>query len=56
MEITKGSVVTVKKFIDAGAVKTVGMSEMQEFWKSLTEEEKLQYTKEAIELMPELAA
>lgn len=54
MELTKGSVAIVKKFIDAGERK-VGMSEMQEFWKACTEEEKLQFTREAVALMPELA-
>ena len=51
----KGSVAIVKKFIDAGSTKSAGMIEMQEFWKSLTDAEKLQYTVEAISLMPELA-
>lgn len=55
-EVTKGSVVVVKKFIDSESTKRVGMQEMQEFWKTLSESEKLQYTNEAITLMPELAA
>jgi hypothetical protein len=51
----KGSVVIVKKFIDAGATKTVGMGEMTEFWKACSDAEKLQFSNEAVALMPELA-
>ena len=54
MELTKGSVSIVKKFIDAGSTRSAQMTEMQEFWKSCSEAEKLQYTKEALALMPEL--
>jgi len=54
-EITKGSVVIVKKFIEAGSTKSAGMTEMNEFWKSLTDAEKLQFTLEAVSLMPQLA-
>lgn len=55
MEITKGSVAVVKKFIDAGSSRPASMTEMQTFWKGLTDGEKLQYTQEALSLMPELA-
>ena len=55
MNIIKGSVAIVKKFIDAGSSKNAGMTEMQEFWKSCTDTEKLQFTQEAVALMPELA-
>jgi hypothetical protein len=55
MELTKGSVVVVKKFVDAGSTNRVGMAEMSVFWQSLTDNEKFQFTLEAINLMPELA-
>ena len=55
MEITKGSVVIVKKFIEAGSSRGAGMTEMQTFWKECSDEEKLQFTREAVSLMPELA-
>jgi hypothetical protein len=55
MELTKGSVSVVKKFIDSNSTRAAGMTEMQEFWKSCTDEEKLQYTQEALILMPELS-
>ena len=55
MEIVKGSVGIVKKFIDADSTNKAGMTEMQEFWKNCSDEEKLQFTKEAISLIPELA-
>jgi len=55
MEIVKGSVSIVKKFIDANSTNKAGMTEMQEFWKACTEEEKLQFTREAVQIMPELA-
>ncbi len=48
-EHTKGSVVVVKKFIDRGS-KSVGMIEMKEFWNACSEEEKLQFTREAASL------
>lgn len=56
MEITKGSVAIVKKFIDADSTKKATMTEMQEFWKACSDEEKLQFTKEALAIMPELMA
>lgn len=56
MELTKGNVAVVKKFIDAGSSRSAGMSEMQEFWKNCSDGEKLQFTSEAVSLMPELAA
>lgn len=55
MEITKGSVSVVKKFIDSGSTTKAGMAEMQTFWAFCSETEKLQFTKEAISLQPELA-
>ena len=55
MPHTKGSVVVVKKFIDSGNSAKVTMTEMQEFWKSISEEEKLRFTLEAVALQPELA-
>jgi hypothetical protein len=50
----KGSVVIVKKFIDEGSEKKVGMQEMTEFWKSCSEDEKLCFTNEAIAVAPQL--
>jgi len=55
MEIIKGNVSVVKKFIDAGSSRPAGMTEMQTFWKALTDTDKLQFTREALALMPELA-
>lgn len=55
MKITKGSVGIVKKFIDAGSTVKAGMSEMQQFWAACSDSEKLQFTREAVNLMPELA-
>lgn len=54
MDAVKASVAVVKKFIDAGSSKAASMSEMQEFWKSLTDEEKIRFTHEATLLMPNL--
>lgn len=54
MEITKASVAIAKKFLDAGSQRPAAMTEMQEFWKSLSDDEKLQFTREAVTLMPEL--
>ena len=54
MEILKSSII-VKKFLDEGSGKHVGVQEMSTFWKSCSEEEKLRFTQEAVTLMPELA-
>lgn len=51
----KASVVVVKKFLEADGGKSVGMTEMTIFWKSCTDDEKLQFTREAVALHPELA-
>ena len=56
VDINKGSVIVVKKFIESDSSSYVGMTEMQEFWASLQDAQKLQFTKEAVALQPELAS
>ena len=50
----KGNVVVVREFLNEGSSKPVSMSEMAEFWKACSTEEKEQYATEARALTPEV--
>ena len=52
---TEPSVKIVKRYLELNS-KTVPSSEMMEFWKASSPEERLQFTNEAAPLEPSLAA
>lgn len=53
--MTGVSIKLIKAFLDKDSSKPLTTGEMVEFWKACSDAEKVQFTREAAELMPGIA-